>query len=273
MSGSLKRLKSYARQMINLETYDEYLSILPGGLDKNVEDLACTIDITPLKQVIDEAMKLYKAGDTSSDAWLAPRVHATLRMTRRQASDPGIWDYLTVVELQNYVKWRWGDDNGNLSQLYRIHITSRNREIRHALWRLWWVAELSRNGNDYHPTLEAFFKQDTVEWFVIFALHNRPTAQAYLRFLSTINDGKWATGKQIKAFTKALNHSLTTYVLDSIAEDPGPDLMAVEKWISEGADPTLMFDKLPEGPEDPIEEEKIERVMMLMNHVYSGMST
>ena len=269
MSETLKRLKPYARKMIRIETIDDYLALLPGGLENNVDELSRRIDLTPLMQVIDVALEQFEAGDTKSDAWLAPRVHATLRMTRREASDPGIWDYLTTIKLQNYVKWRWGDEEGNIPNEYRIHITSRNREIRHALWRLWWIAELSRNGKNYRPTQEAFFRQDTIEWFALAALNNRPTAQAFIRFLSTINDGNWAKGLQIKAFAKAFNHSLTTYVLDNIAEDPGPDLTAVESWINEEADPTLMFDKLPVGPDDPIEEEKIERVLDLMQHVYS----
>lgn len=272
MNGTLKRLGDYARQMISLETYDEYLQILPGGLERNVEIVQPEIDLAALERVVAEGMNRYEPGDTASDAWLAPRVHATLRLTRRAASDPGIWDYLSAVELRDYVKWRWGDANGTITQEYRIRITSRNREIRHALWRLWWVAELSRNGSDYGPTLEAFAKQDTVEWFVVFALHNRPTAQAFLRFLSTRNDGVWATGQQIKDFAKALDHALTTFALDSIAEDPGPDLTAVYNWIQAKPDPTLMFDRLPEGPNDPIEEVKIESALELMERVYGGMA-
>ena len=115
--------------------------------------------------------------------------------------------------------------------------------------------------------MEAFKKQDTVEWFVIYALHNRPTAQAFLRFLSTMKDGEWATGQQIVTFAKAINHSLTTYVLDSIAEDPGPDMIAVEYWINQDADPTLMYEKLPEGPNDPIDESTIENVLEFMRHI------
>src|SRR4051794_2874114 len=43
-----------------------------------------------------------------SDSWLAPRLHACLRLSRAQASDKGVWHWLAVALGSSYVEWRWG---------------------------------------------------------------------------------------------------------------------------------------------------------------------
>jgi len=47
-----------------------------------------------------------------SDRWLAPRVHATMRLTRREAGEPGLWSYLAVQVLEDYIRWRWKGAEG-----------------------------------------------------------------------------------------------------------------------------------------------------------------
>src|SRR3954447_21286653 len=43
----------------------------------------------------------------ASDRWLAPRLHATLRLTRNEAADRGLWAWLAVDLFPDYVRWRW----------------------------------------------------------------------------------------------------------------------------------------------------------------------
>lgn len=270
MSEILMRLNSQGRQRLIPETYNEFVNTLPGGLEHYVEPLHREVALSELKLVIGEAMNRFQPGEPTSDSWLAPRVHATLRLTRREAAGEGIWDYLSGVVLQDYVRWRWGDAEGRIptNRADRIRITSRNRAIRHAVWRLWWIAELSRNGPDYSPTVQAFTKQETVEWFVIRALRNRAAAQAFLKFLGSLRDGEWAIDKQIRRLAKALDHTLTTVVLDAFAPDPGPNLQAVQAWINEKPDATMMFNALPRGPEDPIPEDQVNAALYLLEHLW-----
>ena len=54
------------------------------------------IDVEPLVAMIDEAMRRFRSSPDKSDAWLAPRVHATIRLSRREAADRRIWNYLNV---------------------------------------------------------------------------------------------------------------------------------------------------------------------------------
>jgi hypothetical protein len=77
--------------------------------------LARDISLDPLKGVITAAMRRYDP--EKSDAWLAPRVHATLRLTRREAGDKRVWAYLNVAVFPDYVRWRWRDSDEDQYQL------------------------------------------------------------------------------------------------------------------------------------------------------------
>lgn len=271
MKTILKKLTPEAREEITAEKFRLNLLWPDDELDSKTEELERDIPLDEMIAVVAETMKECKSDRVKSDAYLAPRLHATLRLTRREAADPAIWDYLSVVVLREYVIWRWGNDLGEV-HADRIRIKSRGREIRHALSRLWWVAELSRNGPDYSPTEIAFSKQETVEWFVIRALRNRPAAQAFIRFISSGEKDKPSTDQEVRKLATALNLTLVTNVLDSIAPDDGPFLGAVYSWIDKAPDATLMRSELPEGPEDPVEEADIQAVESFLERIWAAVT-
>lgn len=145
----LWHINPHARSLITAESY---LSAPQSLFSKYMSSLDRKIDIEPLIVLLNEAKDKYsssKSDRISSDGWLAPRVHASLRLYRREAGDLRIWEYLSLVvpEVREYVVWRWGDGDGRIRDLKRIYGSDR----RHALGRLWWVAELTRNGPDYTP--------------------------------------------------------------------------------------------------------------------------
>lgn len=88
-----------------------------------------------------------------SDRWLAPRLHHTLRLGRAEAADADLWAWL-AIRYHDYVDWRWSGAKGVAENRFRgpVH--------KQALARLWWGAELFRNGPDYHPVEKAFVYQD-----------------------------------------------------------------------------------------------------------------
>ncbi|MGY4645038.1 hypothetical protein [Cellulomonas sp. URHB0016] len=104
----------------------------------------------------------------SSDRWLAPRLHAALRLTRREASDQLTWLWLALHN-DRYVTWRWGQDAPANRWKGAIH--------KQAFARLWWSAELLRVGSDYRPVERALVKQDFVNSYLHRpAIRNRPLA-------------------------------------------------------------------------------------------------
>lgn len=120
---------------------------------------------------------------TSSDRWLAPRLHAVLRLTRYEAADSGLWAWLAVDLFSDYVRWRFPGRRGNDRDEAVGPPTKRflGSDRDNGLARLWWSAELFRDGPDYSPVERAFAMQDIPNtWLSLNAVHHRAAAQAAL---------------------------------------------------------------------------------------------
>jgi hypothetical protein len=259
----LKRVKNGARSRI---TADFRLGIADADFTEYVEQFDRDVDMDDMNTLIDEAMRRFSDDREASDAWLAPRVHAALRLTRREAGDRRVWEYLSLVEFPDYVRWRFPGkpDEGTAPERFI------GAEYKHAIARLWWGAEQTRNGRDYGPVTQLFGWQDLQNtWLHYRAMHNRPAALAAIRFLSTFKDGKKASSDQVNELGPALNFALTTTVLDAIAPDRGTDPISIEDWIH-GSTPEvdLLSEKLPDGPDDdPAGEEAIHAVEEMLGRL------
>jgi len=212
-----------------------------------IVDFHREVDIEPLVSVVRRAMAEFDASRrVDSDKWLAPRVHATLRLTRREAADNRLWQYLAVVAMPEYVRWRFpGSETTPTTVDHFLGL-----ESKQALSRLWWAAEFFRDGADYSPVSQALSWQNVPNSFLMRYFHNKPLALAAARFLPVAKNGEPANSDEVNAFLKAANLMLTTTVLDAIAPDPGPDPTATRKWVEDASpDETLMFTAEPEGPE------------------------
>ena len=219
------------------------------------------ISLAPLQAVLEEGRKRHATKWSDSDGWLAPRVHATLRLTRREAADRRLWAYLTVAAFPDHVRHRWLDpeDPESVVPIDRFL----GEDSKNHLARLWWGAELTRNGDDYTRTERAFRNSRfSVSWQVLDLMHHRPAALAIVDFLDQFNDGKGATDSQGPRMARALNAALRTLTLDAVAENPDLDAEAFREWINEAIDETKMMDALPKGPDEkePVSEKAIGEV-------------
>lgn len=102
----------------------------------------------PVRELVDEAMRRF--GDDArarADAWLAPRLHATIRMTRAEASDTGLWNFLALVVAPGYVVWRHlgkgrkGTADGEAAEVAARRFSGRHDTQTFA--RLWWARNSS----------------------------------------------------------------------------------------------------------------------------------
>jgi hypothetical protein len=219
------------------------------------------VSLAPLRAVLEEGRKRHSKNWSETEGWLAPRVHATLRLTRREASDRRLWAYLNVAAFPDHVRWRWldPDDQDSVVPIDRFL----GEDSKNHLGRLWWGAELTRNGDNYTRTEKAFRNSRfSVSWQVLDMMHHRPAALAIVDFLEQFNDGKGATDSQGSRMARALNAALRTLALDAVADNPEPDSEAFREWMSEPVDETKMMDVLPKGPEEkePISEAAITEV-------------
>lgn len=202
------------------------------------------VAIEPVRALLDESMARFTSDQgTECDAWLAPRLHYALRLTRREASNRGVWRWLGCVAAPDYVRWRWGTtEKEPPSDRFA------GPERKHTLGRLWWMAELFRDGPDYAPASAAMMNQDIPNnLFRMDVAHHRPTVQAAVHVL----DGR--SGREANALAKAINAAATTLLVDVIAPDEPRDADAVARWVQKSAevDARAFFDLAPAGPDDP----------------------
>ncbi|MFG1701326.1 DUF6339 family protein [Nonomuraea sp. NPDC049309] len=200
----------------------------------------------PVRQLFDEAMKRFAPGErTSADAWLAPVLHATLRLTRREASDSRIWNHLALRLAPDYVYWRHMS-RGNPPRVTRTRFSGPFHS--QAFARLWWAAELFRDGPDYGPVVVACGNQDVLNTVLrLEVILHRPTAQAIIRLL----DGDVVrTGRQVNALAQAVNTAGTTLSYEAYAPDTPRDVDAYRDWIEELGSVLVPYDSLPTGPSD-----------------------
>ncbi|MER7574513.1 DUF6339 family protein [Streptomyces sp. NPDC126514] len=210
-----------------------------------------------IRDLIDDAMYIYRDDrPTQADAWLAPRLHAILRLTRTEAADPGLWNYLALGVAPDFVVWR------HLSEAKKS-VNARYFKGPHhkqAFARLWWSAELFRNGPDYEPVVVACGNQDMLNTVLrLDVIDHRPTAQALVRLLQR---DVVRTGRDANALGKAVNAAAATVMYDVIAPDTQRDSGAVRRWIDEAEGGLSVHHRpLPAGPlEERAPEASVERL-------------
>lgn len=216
---------------------------------EQVVQLERDVDLDAIAVVLREVRHRFSDTEgTAADIWLAPRLHYSLRLTRREAANRGIWRWLGAVFAADYVRWRWGPSGGS-SDLGAAAPLERfvGPDYKHALARLWWMAELFRNGPDYQPVAAALGNQDIPNYLLrLDVAHHRPTVQAAVQVL----DGK--SGREANALAKALNAAASTLMVDVIAPDVPLDSESSLGWVNEAdIDPGRFFVQLPSGPKDP----------------------
>jgi hypothetical protein len=178
----------------------------------------------------------------ASDRWLAPRLHFALRLTRAEASDRGLWQWL-ALEKPAYVHWRWQDSEGFVADNRwwgEIH--------KQALARLWWGAELFRDGASYTPVVQAFVKQDLPNSYLHRPLIRcRSLALAIVEELSPMT-GTMRSSDEINDLARVLNlatagappEAETGYQMDGSA--------AFTAWAASTPDMPDSWADLPGGP-------------------------
>ena len=229
-----------------------------GGVDlaKVVEPLSeddPRWEVEQLRELVEDALHGFRENRTQADAWLAPRLHATLRLTRREAADRRLWTHLALAVAPDYVAWR--------------HLSSSKAKInserfkgaldRQCFSRLWWAAEMFRNGSDYSPVEVACANQDLIHSALRRDLiDHRPTAQALVRVLGR---GVATTGREIEGLMTAINAAGATLVYDALAPDEPRDPEVLRRWVAEAENaPSVPRHSLPDGPdEEPVSETSV----------------
>ncbi|MFC0681775.1 DUF6339 family protein [Lysobacter korlensis] len=177
----------------------------------------------------------------ASDGWLAPRLHSALRLTRAEAGDRGMWQWV-AIRFGWYVEWRWGGGTAPRRDRWfgPVH--------KQAFARLWWGAELFRDGADYSYVELAFVRQDFPNSYLHRPLVRcRPVALGVLAHLREISEKRPPKASQINDLARVVN--LTTAGIPPEAETGYyvDDDDAYASWMEETGVPDG-WERMPVGP-------------------------
>lgn len=195
-------------------------------LDPYLKNTGIEIDLNPLREKIQNDVydsDDQERGDSTIDGEVAETVHRTIDLTRREAATDGIWHYLTVVEFPEFVRYRWeGDD-------MRGKFLDGGEDIySNALHRLWWIAEISREEDDYTRTSEIFEMQELTNdvadrWFARY----KPVTWACVDELkpSVVEDFAPANSDIVARATTRLNEKLTVALVEGLTYEEAVELV------------------------------------------------
>jgi hypothetical protein len=182
-----------------------------------------------------------------TDAWLAPRVHWALRLSRREAADRSVWAYIANVVCPDYVQWRWGHSGKVAANRWD------GPHHKQAIARLWWGAELFRNGADYRPVERLFANQDFPNSYIhrVF-VRSRPFALGLLDAITMAagGDATKPTSDQINDVARKVNLRTAAQSIEAATRYHRDDVAAHQAWIREAPDPGWDYGRLPAGPPD-----------------------
>ncbi|MFJ9406461.1 DUF6339 family protein [Streptomyces sp. NPDC101393] len=247
------------------------------ALNKIAEPLAgddARLRLHRVRDLIDETLNKFRdERPTAADAWLAPRLHETLRLTRREAAEKRIWTYVALAVAPDYVVWRHLSEpkaDGSRGRVARDRFVGAH--YKQAFARLWWAAELFRDGPDYQPVVVACGNQDMLNSALrLDIIDHRPTALALVGLLER---GAVRTGREVNALTPAVNAAAATLMYDVIAPDVESDGEPLREWIA-GAASALPSPRnsLPEGPEEErVPKEAVQRLVAHFEELFADAS-
>jgi hypothetical protein len=264
----LQGLRSSIRALLDENFRSGDAPVIDASQHSEDISLTSSVNIEPLIAMLDEGMRRFHSDPDKSDAWLAPRVHATLRLTRREAAQKTIWYWVNVVGKPDYVRWRFGGERASS----RVVALDRfmGEDSKNALGRLWWAAELTRNGKDYSETVSILrTSRFFTSWQPLDAMHHRAAAIAVCRFAREFSSGKGITDSQSQRLAKAFNLRLATLALDALVPTPAVDVYAILEWAREPIDESKYLADMPEGPD---EEPVSERDIQVVHHVLESLA-
>ncbi|HJL19746.1 MAG TPA: DUF6339 family protein [Sandaracinaceae bacterium LLY-WYZ-13_1] len=177
-----------------------------------LRETARIVELDALDAAVDGALRDTEPHDAGLDARLAPALHRALPLTRREAADPGVFRFLTVIHRPDLVRHRW--ENRSWSTMRGRFWRPGTRPDSNAFSRLWWIAELTRDGESYALTERVLARQALANnLFVRDLASYRPVVDA---FVDVLGD---APSSVLEAATRALSRRLSVLLLESLTPD------------------------------------------------------
>jgi hypothetical protein len=184
MSAHLLRLERAGRRLVTPELgRGEITRYEEGAYRAFVEPMDRDVELGPVDDAIDRVLADKAAFDSTIDADAAPELHRALRLSRREAADMGVWRYLAVVHRPDFIRHRW--QFRTWGPLKTRFWAAGTRHDSNTFCRLWWIAELTTDGDDYGLTRRVLANQSlAIQLFVRGLSRYRPAVEAAAEVLS-----------------------------------------------------------------------------------------
>jgi hypothetical protein len=209
-----------------------------------------SLDPNLLTTLFREGLELGFANSESDqyalDRWLAPRLHHALRVSRRVASDRNFWAWIAMRFGSKYVFSRFSDGEGRVSA-WRFT----GDLLRNGVSRLWWAAEMLRNGPDYAAVDLGLRRVVTAQyalelkysWF-------RPAAIAFTRV--TERGPTPLSSDMMTQLSKRANTYLPIMPLEALGYYDEGDGFDSAWWTGSISREELLSEELSAGPTDGV---------------------
>ena len=200
---------------------------LPNGWKTNTEPSGAHCDLELIVQLATKAATFLQPDEM--DPWLAPRLHSALRIPRRLATDEGVWTWL-AFQCQLFVEARFRKGKKSLHPWRYRGAWSRN-----AISRLWWGAEMTRNGPDYSAVTLCFARTRTAQFALeLMYSWDRAAAIAFSRVAEGADGGPRLSDAQTTRLSTKLKLLLSLRSLESFASDQESGTEEFDaRWASE----------------------------------------
>lgn len=149
--------------------------------------------------------------DPKIDLGVAILLHKSLRLTRREAAQNGLWSYFAIAVLPELVRHRWDTDQTTTRDRFWRPGT---RPDSNYYGRLWWMAELTSEQGSYELTKQVFDNQSLAKSLFVRKLsHHRPAIRACVKILGR------AGSARVEAAIRDLQKRLSVYPLAALSEN------------------------------------------------------
>lgn len=183
-----------------------------------LEECERVIDLEHLDDAVDRVISETRSFDTAIDSIAAPRIHRALPLTRREAADAAVWRYLAVIERPELIRHRW--EMRSWKTMRTRFWNAGTRPDSNTFCRLWWIAELTRDADDYTLTERALSRQPLATTLFVRQLSSyRPAIEA---FIDVMYD---ATADEIERVVLRFSAALSTVVLEGQSANELRDLL------------------------------------------------
>lgn len=215
----LMRLHAEAKRLVTPELASGELSSWTEGESGSfVDPWIRPLSLEPIDTEVKRIIRTFKPFDTAIDATVAPVFHRSLPMSRAEAADISIWRFLAVLCYPDFVRHRW--ENRSWATMRSRFWAKGVRPDSNLFYRLWWIAELTRDRQDYSLTERVLQKQQLANNIFVRSLSAyRPAIAACVAVLSDL------PAAIMERAIRDLNKALSTIVLEGCSENDLTDLL------------------------------------------------